>query len=121
MMARTLGMRGPFREMNAQERELVSRLLEVNFPGRDEIAQQLKVAKVRAADADGCIQFYVEGDMKAPVVQTVPVEAEAEDEDGMDIHALLHVNEGKIKELEFFKGDSSPIKRMPPASAWRVY
>jgi hypothetical protein len=37
------------------------------------------------------------------------VESEARDTDGVIIHVLLHVVDGKASELEFFKEDSSRI------------
>ncbi len=109
-----------YRELTLNEREIVDRLLEPHFQGRDEIAEQIRSGKVRRADSDGCLEFYVESEVKARVLQRVPTEAEAEDEDGVVIHALLHVVDGKVKELEFHKEAPLPIKRMPKASEWRV-
>lgn len=109
-----------YRELFLPERQLVARLLESDFPGRDEIIEQMKEVKVRPADDDGCLEFLVSDKSEAPVLHRVPVEAEAEDEDGVGIHALLHVASGKVKELEFYKDDGTPIKRMPDASEWRI-
>ena len=44
------------------------------------------------------------------VVQRVPVEAEAEDIDGVTVHVLLHVIDGYIDELEIYRDDSAPLR-----------
>jgi hypothetical protein len=46
---------------------------------------------------------------KAPVRWRVPVEGETVDQDGVPILILLHVVDGMLNELEFFKGDSTEI------------
>jgi hypothetical protein len=47
----------------------------------------------------------------APVVKRVPVEAEGRDEDGAIVHILLHVDEGRPVELEFFREDAVTEKK----------
>jgi hypothetical protein len=42
------------------------------------------------------------------------------DEDGVHVHFLLHVVEGFAKELEFYKDDGTPIKRMPHPSELEI-
>jgi hypothetical protein len=49
----------------------------------------------------------------AVVEKRIPVEADAVDEDGIHVHFLLHVVKGFAKELEVYKDDGSPIRRMP--------
>jgi hypothetical protein len=51
------------------------------------------------------------------VVKRIPVEAEAKDDDGFTVHALLHVVGRRPIELEIYKDAGSTVKRMPPASA----
>src|SRR6266508_3873314 len=109
-----------YRELTPTERQLLERLLGAEFTGRDEIAEQVKTCKVRAVDEHGCLEFFVQSETKAPVRQGVPIEAEAEDEDGIVIHMLLHVVDGKVKELEFYSESNSPIKRIPDPSEWRL-
>jgi hypothetical protein len=53
-------------------------------------------------------------------VQRVPVEAEGKDEDGVTIHMLLHVVEGRPAELEFFREDSATVKRIPSPSEFEL-
>jgi len=97
---------------------LLARLLDAGFPGRDELAFLLQRVLVRTIDEDGGLEIHSQTDGKAPVVKRVPVEAEAKDDDGVTIHMLLHVVEGKPVELEFFREDGATVKRMPPASAF---
>jgi hypothetical protein len=46
----------------------------------------------------------------------VPVEAVAPDSDGVPVHFLLHVVDGLAREVEVFREDSAPIRRLPVAA-----
>jgi hypothetical protein len=94
-------------------------LLEAEFPGRDELAPMLRLVLVRTIDEDGGLELQSQIEGKAPVVKRVPVEAEARDEDGFTIHALLHVVDGRPIELEIYK-DGGSVKQMPSASAFEL-
>jgi hypothetical protein len=100
------------------ERALLDRLLVAEFPGRDELAVLLQSVLVRTIDDDGGLELRSRVEGKASVVQRVPVEAEGKGEDGVTIHMLLHVVDGRPVELEFFKEDSSMVKRLPSPSAF---
>src|SRR5208337_2959704 len=89
-----------------------------DFPGRDELAVLLQSVLVRTIDDDGGLELKSKVEGKAPVVQRVPIEAEGKDEDGVTIHMLLHVVDGRPVELEFFKEDSSTVKRLPSPLAF---
>jgi hypothetical protein len=103
-----------FREPTRTERDVVQRLLTADFRGKAEIARQLAIYRVRIIDEEGSLEFELNGAAKpAEVEKRIPVEAEALDEDGICIHILLHVVEGFVSELEVYKDDGSPIKRMP--------
>ncbi|HKI03790.1 MAG TPA: hypothetical protein VKK31_17550 [Thermoanaerobaculia bacterium] len=54
------------------------------------------------------------------VPRRIPIEKHFKDSDGVMIHILLHVVEGLVSELEVFKGDSSRVKKMPPAELLEV-
>ena len=75
---------------------------------------------MRVIDEYGSLRFDVKTDIKAPVIKRIPVEAETEDADGVPIHLLLHVVDGKVAELEVYKDDGSPITKMPAASQLRL-
>jgi hypothetical protein len=109
-----------FREPIEFERLLIERLLEADFPGRDALASLLRDVRVRNIDEDGSLSLASEIEGKAPVVKRVPVEAEGEDEDGVVIHMLLHVVDGRPVELEFFREDTANVKRIPPPSSFEL-
>jgi hypothetical protein len=111
---------GEFREPTEVERLLLERLLEAEFPGRDELVPLLQRVLVRTIDEDGGLKLQSQTEGKAPVVKRVPVEAEAKDEDGAVIHMLLHVVEGRPAELEFFREDTATVKRIPAPLAFEL-
>jgi hypothetical protein len=101
------------RPLRALERGYIERLLTADFPGRDELSQQLTSALARRIDHDGSIELVTRNDVRAPVVKRVPVEGESVDEDGVPIYFLLHVVDMQVRELEIYKADGSTIIRMP--------
>jgi hypothetical protein len=108
--------------MTPSEKELVGRLLERPFPGRDELRQQLKTAKVRVIDEDGGLEISVSSSTRAGHVKyRIPVEAEYEDADGSTVHVLLHVVGGRANELEFYREDNSSVKSWPDPGLLRVF
>jgi len=109
-----------FRELYPFERQLLERLFEPRFPGRDQLEEQVKACKVRTIDEHGCLEFWVSNDIKAPVEHRVPVEAESDDENGEKLHMLLHVVNGQLNELEFYTESGSPIGKIPSAEKWNV-
>ena len=98
-----------FRDLTTHEQVIIDRLLEKAFPGRDEICEQMKKCLVRTIDEDESLEFLVKSDVKAKVKRRIPVEAECQDTDGVLIHILIHVIDGKVNELEIYKEDGSPI------------
>jgi len=111
-----------FRDMQQKERELIRKLLEPAFPGRDELVQQLETAKVRTIDSDGSLEFLITSPVKANSVKSrVPTEGEYEDPDGVTVHILLHVVGDKAKELEFYREDCGQVQSWPDPNAVRVF
>jgi hypothetical protein len=109
-----------FRQLKPHEAALIRSLLSATFSGRDELRTQIEDAKVREVDEDGSLEFRVGGGPKAPVVRRIPVEAEADDADGGNVHVLLHVVQGRIDELEFYKEDGSRVLTKPQPEELRV-
>jgi hypothetical protein len=109
-----------FRKPTNEERALLERLLEAEFPGRDQLAPMVRNLLVRTIDEDGGLELRSEVSGEAPVVKRIPVEAEAKDDDGFRVHALLHVVGGRPVELEIYKDDGSTVKRMPPPSTFEL-
>lgn len=102
------------------DRALLERLLGADFPGRDALVPMIHNVLVRTINEDGGLELQSQVGGKALVIKRVPVEAEAKDQDGVVIHALLHVVDGRPIELEIYKDDGSTIKRMPLASAFEL-
>lgn len=103
-----------FREPTPTEAEVMQRLFSADFPGKEEIAKQLAGFRVRTIDDEGSLELELRDAARpATVEKRIPVEADAVDEDGIHIHFLLHVVNGFAKELEVYKDDGTPIRRMP--------
>ena len=110
-----------FRKPTAMERNLFNHLLDTQFEGKTEIAKQLDNCEVRTIDEEGSLELRPsDANGLAPVEKTIPIEAEGIDEDGVCIHWLLHVRKGIVTELEVYKDDGSPIKRMPHLGALKI-
>jgi len=109
-----------FRAPSKTEREILRRLMEVEFPGRDELKQQLADAVVRPIDDEGSFEIKAESGPPAAVAKRVPVEAELPDSDGIAVHYLLHVLDGRAAELDVYKDDGTSVKRSPNPNDLRV-
>jgi len=109
-----------WRKPTAEEESLLALLLSAEFKGKEAIARQLRDARVHAIDIEGSLALNVSSSEKADVKHRIPIEAEAQDRDGMTIHMLLHVVDGIASELEFYKDDSSPILVLPAVRDWRL-
>lgn len=101
------------RPLTPLERGYIERLLTADFPGHEQIAQQLASVLVRRLDDEGSLQLVPQNDVRARVQKRVPVEGESSDNDGVPIYFLLHVVDSRVSELEIYKADGSPIHRMP--------
>jgi len=102
-----------FRPLKTHERELLEKLLEPEFPGREELRQQLNSVTGKQIFEDGALALQCDSSHPAPVKCRVPVEAQGQDADGVLISVSLHVVDGFMNELEIVKGDDSKILRTP--------
>jgi hypothetical protein len=110
------------REMNDREKALIRKMLAPDFPGRDQLAEQLATAKVQVLDEDGSLGFHLDSDTVASNVKYVtPSEGEYEDPDGITIHVLLFVRDGKAEELEFYRDDNKRVQTWPDPETLRVF
>jgi len=111
-----------WRDLSKWERETLERMLQEAFDGRDALLTQLASARVRTIDEEGSVQF------DAPLVDTSqgpryrnPVVARGQDQDGIPIEMVLLVGEdGRINELDIWKGDGSAIRKRPKASSLQI-
>jgi hypothetical protein len=109
-----------FRPINSSESLLLDKLLSVNFNGQPELIDQTEKALVRTIDENGSLRFSTTSNLMAIVNGRIPVEAQCLDLDNVVIHALLHVIDGRIWELEIYRDDSLPEKRSLDAVDWEV-
>jgi len=111
------------RPLNDGERELLARMLVAEFPGIVEVRAQIAASSILRCDVVGGVVFtfgVADDAVRVEVSGPVPVEAEGVDEDGMGIHILLHVEDGKVRELEIYREDGLPIRHVPLADSVRV-
>lgn len=109
-----------FRKPTDAEQALLQRLLEAEFPGKNQLTPMIRNVLVRMIDEAGSLELQSQVSGTASVVKRIPVEAEAKDEDGLAIHVLLHIIDGRPVELEIFKDDASSVKHMPSPSAFEL-
>ena len=110
-----------WRTPSPTESYLLERLLRVHFSGAAELRTQLRMAQVRTivdyAESDASLEFLVP--KEAPVALTrvrIPTEASYVDRDGVEVHVLLHIVDGRLRELEVYKDDGTEIL-VDPVSA----
>jgi hypothetical protein len=106
-----------YRPLRDNEVALLQKLLEPQFPGRDQLVGQIDFVTAHEIDEDGGLALQCSPRCApAPVKCRVPTEGECSDTDGIIIHVLLHVADGYMKELEVFKENASKVKSPPVAS-----
>jgi uncharacterized protein DUF6984 len=93
-----MNQQAQFRKPTQAEQALLQRLLEAEFPGKEQLAQMVQVMLVRPIDKAGSLELRTQANTRATVVKRIPVEAEAKDKDGITIHLLLHVVDGRPTE-----------------------
>lgn len=111
-----------FRSLTTCETDILLAMFARDFPGRAELLEQLRSCSVRSIDVDGGLEFLVHSSATAMQIQhRIPVEAEYEDVDGIVVHILLHVLQGKISELEFYREDGGLVRQRPMPNQLRVF
>lgn len=113
-------MHEELRDPTDGELRLLTALLSADFPGRKELLEQLAGLKVQRIDDDGSLSLRPTNGPPASVIRRVPVEAELGDDDGVTIHALLHVVDGYLNELDVFREDGSLVRRALRSEQMRV-
>lgn len=102
----------PPRKLRPTEQGILNRLLSESFIGNERLRQQAEMARVRAQARDDTrtIYFEVPNPVLAEVATRVPVEGQAEDDDGALVELLLHVRDGVLSQLEIYRPDGEPIQ-----------
>jgi hypothetical protein len=118
-----------WRPLTGDERAIIERLLEIPFPGRDEIRVQLDHCLVRLWEECvrhcGSLDFQVDCETlvpeSGPFDTIIPVEARVTDEDDIPIDVIMFTKDGRLSSLEFVVY-SDRMKRRPRAEdldVWR--
>lgn len=110
-----------FRPLSDTERRILNRLLQPDFPGRQELILQLESAEAEVVDKDGSLSLRADRGPDAKVMARVPTEGECPDVDGVNIHILLHVVDGRMNELEVYKEDGSSPVQLPDPDALSLF
>ena len=110
-----------FRPLQPDEKRILDKLLEADFPGRDAIRAQIANCAVEEwADGSRSLKFQTQSEQVAQVVNRVPVEGYIDPENGGPLDILLHVIGGKIGELEFLTYHRPNLPTLPNPSIIRV-
>jgi hypothetical protein len=73
----------------------------------------LATTLVTRLDEDGSLRLDPGDTIPAAVKRRIPVEASYPDADGVIVHVLLHIIEGRLDELEVYREDSGRVL-VPP-------
>lgn len=92
----------------------------MEFPGSTQLAAQLDSVQVREIDEIGSLELVNVSGPAAMVKGRVPVEGLLLDADGIEVHLLLHVVNGRLHELEIYKDDGSKPFDPPDADLMTV-
>ncbi len=107
-------MDSDFRPLDSRERELLEKLFEAEFPGRDELRVQLNSLTAKQIAEDGTLILRCDSGPPAPTRYLLVTEGMCTDADGGQIAVLLHVDKGGfMRMLEIIKYDGSPIINPP--------
>jgi hypothetical protein len=97
----------------------MTKLTSADFLGRAEVLAQLQSCHVRTIDDEGSLEIRTSCDRQALVRYRVCTELYGPDLDGTQISVMLHVVDGFCREIEIYKVDGTPIRRMP--DTWKSF
>ncbi|MGA7218152.1 MAG: hypothetical protein WBX38_07555 [Candidatus Sulfotelmatobacter sp.] len=95
---------------------MVEKLLEVDFPGRDELRTQLASIKAKQIEEDGTLRLLCDSGLPSSGKFALVSEGACKDGDGGDVSVMLHLNkDGFMTMLEIIKYGPAPIITPPSA------
>jgi hypothetical protein len=107
------------------ERAVFCRLLQEDFPGRNEVAAQLADCEVEAYDDEdnygSCRIIPKETHEPAITMSGIPVEGRGFDADGVPIDYILYVEDGFASDLNVVKADGTAIMVRPEPHLLEIY
>ena len=99
------------------EQRILYKLLDQCTFDTSSLRPQVAIIKVQNVNDDGSILRFenLKSAPPAPIppIHFVPVEAIVSDTDGVKIHILLHLREGRLYEMEYLKEDGTIIMKHP--------
>jgi hypothetical protein len=117
-----------WRALTSREAGCLGRLVAMQFPGAAALREQVRGGiQARTLDEDGSIELHgPPGPKLARTVREkqsgeITVEVRGPDRDGTDVVALLHVRDGLLRELEFFRPTGGTVVELPAPEAWREH
>jgi hypothetical protein len=102
-----------FRNLSTNEKALLEKLLDHEFPGRDALRVPLASVTGRQTDKTGSLELNYDGDTLADTELGCPTEGTCPDNDGGVIALLLHVKNGRVRLLEILREDGLEIMSPP--------
>jgi hypothetical protein len=109
-------MDSEFRQLDSREMELLQKLCEAEFSGRDELRAQLDSVTAKQTMEDGTLTLRCDSGPPSPNKGGLAVEGWCKDSDGTRMSVLLHVDRlGFMRMLEILKYDGTPIINPPSA------
>ena len=103
------------RNLTVREKSILERMLRQLSDDKDPLRAQASAAEVKTIDDEGSLDFSVPATAPraSAITERVPVTATFNDEDGTPVYILLHLQDGRLSELEVYKADGSKILRQP--------
>jgi len=101
-----------YRNLNNIEKKWIDKLLDVDFKGKDILAEQILKSQVAYKKEYAFISLkfnVINNTGKYPYSTRVPVEMRAYQDESAPIVFLLHIIDGLVNELEVISADSSEI------------
>lgn len=109
-----------FKNLPSWYKEIFDLILNAEFSGKNEIKRQVLSSKFKIIDVNGSMSILPSRKEKAPILKTIPVEAYAQDQDGIEIQVLLFTERRIVYMLEISRVDSERVIELPPANKFEV-
>ncbi|MFL9889231.1 hypothetical protein PQR66_39880 [Paraburkholderia agricolaris] len=99
-----------FRDLSANERQIILKLVGQSFPSLDALAQQLDGCAVEEIEAGTILRFSVMNSPKIFLSCTVLGEGSIDDIDGVPIILTVLQRDGYIHDLDINRADGLPVR-----------
>lgn len=118
----------PPRKLNRWENAIIQRIVEAEFPQRNQILSQLPHVEVVEESIDSpSIIMSVRGDVDLildrdgiPQTSVIPIELTSQDSDGVPIGVVLNCRGGRLHFLDVYRYDGHAIKSAPDPRSFEI-